>query len=70
MAKTSERRIFTGWEYQKAIQIEAFVRHANLNTTINVYVESVSEDSVKAMQALELCARRALEADATEGNPT
>jgi integrase len=30
--------------------IQAILRHANLNTTMNVYVKSVAEDSVKAIQ--------------------
>jgi hypothetical protein len=35
---------------------------------MNVYVKSVSEDSVKAMEALQLCAQRALESNRAEGN--
>lgn len=43
--------------------IQAILRHANLHTTLNVYVKSVEEDSVKAMNALEvlMCAKRAPE---------
>lgn len=43
--------------------IQAILRHANLSTTMNVYVKSVDEDSVKAMQSLDslVCAKRALE---------
>jgi integrase len=33
--------------------IQAILRHANLSTTANIYVKSVDEDSVKAMQQLE-----------------
>jgi len=33
--------------------IQAILRHANLSTTANIYVKSVDEDSVKAMQRLE-----------------
>jgi len=48
--------------------IQAILRHANLSTTMNVYVKSVGEDSVKAMQALQLCAQRALDANNTESS--
>ncbi|HEX6505328.1 MAG TPA: tyrosine-type recombinase/integrase [Terriglobales bacterium] len=48
--------------------IQAILRHANLSTTMNVYVKSVSEDSIKAMQALQLCAQRALESHDAEGS--
>ena len=43
--------------------IQAILRHANLSTTMNVYVKAVDEDSVKAMQSLDalVCAKRALE---------
>jgi len=43
--------------------IQAILRHANLSTTMNVYVKSVDEDSIKAMQSLDLllCAKRAPE---------
>jgi len=33
--------------------IQAILRHANLSTTMNVYVKTVDGDSVKAMKALE-----------------
>ena len=33
---------------------------------MNVYVKSVGEDAVKAMQSLQLCAERALEANTAE----
>ncbi len=33
--------------------IQAILRYSNLSTTVNVYVKSVDEDSVKAMIALE-----------------
>jgi integrase len=33
--------------------IQSILRHANLSTTMNVYVKSVDSDSVKAMKALE-----------------
>ncbi len=33
--------------------IQAILRHSNLSTTMNVYVKSVEEDSVRAMQTLE-----------------
>jgi integrase len=33
--------------------IQAILRHANLSTTMNVYVKTVEADSVKAMKALE-----------------
>jgi integrase len=33
--------------------IQAILRHANLNTTMNVYVKSVDKDSVAAMQTLD-----------------
>ena len=33
--------------------IQAILRHANLSTTMNVYVKTVDADSVKAMKALE-----------------
>ncbi len=33
--------------------IQAILRHANLGTTMNIYVKNVDADSVKAMQALE-----------------
>jgi hypothetical protein len=33
--------------------IQAVLRHANLTTTMNIYVKSVAQDSVKAMQSLE-----------------
>ncbi len=33
--------------------IQAILRHANLSTTMNVYVKAVAEDSVKAMKTLE-----------------
>ena len=41
--------------------IQAILRHSNLATTMNVYVKSVSEDSVAAMKTLEalMCAKRA-----------
>ena len=35
---------------------------------MNVYVKSVGEDSVKAMQSLQVCAQRALEANAAESS--
>jgi integrase len=43
--------------------IQAILRHSNLATTMNVYVRTVSEDSVNAMKALEalMCAERAPE---------
>jgi integrase len=48
--------------------IQAILRHANLSTTMNVYVKSVDEDSVKAMLSLEavVCAKRAPEESAGE----
>jgi len=45
--------------------IQAILRHANLQTTLNVYVKNVAADSVKAMEVLEAsltCAKRAPEA--------
>jgi integrase len=50
--------------------IQAILRHANLNTTMNVYVKSVAEDSVKAMQLLDtrLCAESALISASTRGS--
>jgi hypothetical protein len=53
-------------ERQPDKTIQAILRHANLSTTMNVYVKSVGEDSVKAMQALQLCAQRALDANKTD----
>lgn len=43
--------------------IQAILRHANVSTTMNIYVKTVSEDSIVAMHKLEsvLCANRALE---------
>jgi integrase len=48
--------------------IQAILRHANLSTTMNVYVKSVDEDSVRAMQSLDMlvCAKRALEGTSTQ----
>jgi len=48
--------------------IQAILRHANLSTTMNVYVKAVDEDSVKAMQSLDalVCAKRALESSSRE----
>jgi integrase len=48
--------------------IQAILRHANVSTTMNIYVKTVSEDSIVAMHKLDsvLCANRAL--DATTGN--
>jgi integrase len=37
--------------------IQAILRHANLSTTMNIYVKSVDADSVKAMKALEKSVR-------------
>jgi integrase len=44
--------------------IQAILRHANLNTTMNVYVKSIDQDSVRAMQSLDaiVCSKRALDA--------
>jgi len=41
--------------------IQAILRHANLSTTMNVYVKAVDADSVAAMNALDalMCASRA-----------
>ena len=33
--------------------IQAILRHSNLSTTMNIYVKSVSEVQVEAMQCLE-----------------
>jgi integrase len=43
--------------------IQAILRHANVSTTMNIYVKTVSEDSVVAMHKLDsvLCANRALD---------
>jgi integrase len=38
--------------------IQAILRHANLSTTMNVYVKTVDADSVKAMKTLERSVRR------------
>ena len=50
--------------------IQAILRHANLSTTMNVYVKSVAEDSVKAMQLLDtrLCAESGLLSANTQGS--
>jgi integrase len=41
--------------------IQAILRHANVSTTMNIYVKSISTDSTAAMELLEvaLCSNRA-----------
>jgi integrase len=39
-------------------RIQAILRHANLGTTMNIYVKNVDADSVRAMKALEKSVRR------------
>jgi integrase len=41
--------------------IQAILRHSNLATTMNVYVQTVGADTIKAMRTLEalMCAERA-----------
>ena len=52
--------------------IQAILRHANLSTTMNVYVKSVDEDSIRAMQSLDslVCAKRALESSTVQTTRT
>ena len=56
-------RKIDGWISQRRSRVIRILRHSNLATTMNVYVKTVSEDSVNAMKALEalMCADRAPE---------
>jgi len=52
--------------------VQAILRHANVATTETYYIKPVSEDSVRAMQALDtvLCSTCALDLTSTEGAKT
>jgi hypothetical protein len=52
--------------------IQQILRHANVATTATYYIKPMSEDSVRAMAALDsvLCSTYALESTATEGMQT